>query len=375
MNRKIILIGEKRSANLGDSVICRVAETLISKYYPSLNIPLFDISIAKRPESIIGKKLNNSFSNSCLNEYFLYLYTFVYYFKKIERNTHVCFVGGALLQDYFADALVAILDVCRIKKAKLHFWGLGMGTLTFRNENRIKSTLLKVKNKDLKLRDSILYFSAKIYPKCEFIPDIAICSPYVYGVLENRGDYIGLGVISPDNIPNNHFYVSQDYYIRECQRCIDSLLHTGLKVALFTNGDRGDYYVAKTVYSIFTKSERVLLLDRPTKDAELLDYYKGFKYIISSRLHSLIIAYGYEIPTIALSWDNKVNEFVEYARGSSAIFEVGQMHSINWRDEIRKLELFNLNKNRLTMLRKHVCDNINTIFIDDSKDNSLLLVK
>ncbi len=375
MNKKVVLIGEKKSENLGDSVICRVAETLITKYYPSLNIPLFDISIAKRPESIIGKKLNNLFSNSYLNKQYLYLYTFVYYYKVIEYNTHVCFVGGALVQDFFADALVAIIDVCRIKEAKLHFCGLGMGDLSLRNENRIKSTLLKVKNKDLKLRDGILYFSAKIDPRCQFIPDIAICCPYVYGDIENGGKYIGLGVISPDNISSNHFYVSKDYYIRECQRCIHTLTHIGIKVALFTNGDRGDYSVAKEIYSFFSKSDRVLLLDRPTKDAELLNFYKNFKYIISSRLHSLIIAYGYEIPTLALSWDNKVNEFVEYARGSSAIYEVCQMHTINWEDEITKLNHFNFCKNRLIKLRKQVFDNINAIFIDDSKDNTLLLVK
>lgn len=360
--KRIVLIGEKKSPNLGDSVICSVAEYLFSTIHPSYMVALYDVSIARRPESKIGAILSRLFSIRLKHEdLFLYWYTFFYYFGRIGYGTNVCIISGALFQNFFSQAIVAIIDVCRIKQAKLHFTGTGVGILSLKNKQKIKHALSRLKWVDLKIRDGLTFFSSEISPLCRFTPDIAICSSVLYKGIEKSGEYVGFGIISPDHIANEKYFVSKESYLNECCRCIKALLSQGEKIALFTNGDYGDYYMAKEIYTVFDKSKNVILLDRPRNDVELIAFFNHFKYVISSRLHSLIIAFSFELPSIALSWDNKVLDFESYSKGCSSICNIREMRAINWESEVTRLYAFDFDKSRLDELKKQIINNIKNI--------------
>ena len=45
---------------------------------------------------------------------------------------------------------------------------------------------------------------------------------------------------------------------------------------------------------------------------DLLKFYSRQKIIIGTRMHSLIIAYTQSLPIIAISWQDKVKEFMQY---------------------------------------------------------------
>ena len=52
-----------------------------------------------------------------------------------------------------------------------------------------------------------------------------------------------------------------------------------------------------------------VIATRPQIPKELVKIISQYNSIISFRLHSHIIAYSLEIPSIAIAWDNKVNFF------------------------------------------------------------------
>lgn len=81
------------------------------------------------------------------------------------------------------------------------------------------------------------------------------------------------------------------------------------KIVVFTNGAIDDYEFA--CFALRSIGKEKLLEKRPTRPVELVDVIATCEYIISFRLHSLILAAAYDIPSIGLVWDSKVTSFFE----------------------------------------------------------------
>jgi len=91
---------------------------------------------------------------------------------------------------------------------------------------------------------------------------------------------------------------------------IDALEEKGISWKCFSTGSADDEDLAKEILSIKgVQCTDKNYISRPLSPVDLLKNYQFFDRIISFRLHSHIIAYALGVPSIAIVWDRKIQDF------------------------------------------------------------------
>ena len=112
------------------------------------------------------------------------------------------------------------------------------------------------------------------------------------------------------------------------KKMLKKLIKQKREFKIFTNGSNTDQLFAKYLLKKMNLDEKKYLVNKPRKPEELINTINSFNQIISMRLHSLIIAYSYDIPSIAISWDKKVNAFFDKINRHKLCFNLFECEKI-----------------------------------------------
>ena len=137
--------------------------------------------------------------------------------------------------------------------------------------------------------------------------------------------------------------ISSESSMKDVLEIIQNISRKGYKWKLFTNGNINDYNAARKILTELGLSDNIdaYLFERPTRPAELIQHITSFRYIISFRLHSLIIASSFGIPSAGIVWDNKIIEFYKKIGFENRCYFSGRAEEIDYEDicDIRKKEM------------------------------------
>ena len=159
------------------------------------------------------------------------------------------------------------------------------------------------------------------------VADPGILAAEVYNVKRDvDSDTIGIGIINYQRFKEFHRGISKREYIETICEIVAQLDEKNQKWKMFTNGENAD---AMCAYEIAEKlgvdpNKNVLVPNSPQK---LVENISGFKAIITSRLHSCIVAYSLDVPFVAISWNNKLSYFAENIGSPERIFEKDRLNS------------------------------------------------
>lgn len=132
-------------------------------------------------------------------------------------------------------------------------------------------------------------------------------------------DIIGIGVIRGNIFTSYGKDFAEEKLLQLYSDVINGLCKKGWKCCIFTNGYSGDIQFAHNLYKRVGKKE-VIMKEAPKDASELITTISQFKGMITARLHSCIVAYSLQIPTVAITWTNKVKDFMNLiAKPDSAI--------------------------------------------------------
>lgn len=323
---RILLIGERYSSNLGDGIICEVVESLLQTYYSHSHITVADISgrsdyehnfgiknkrnVKETTKKIIKKilfKLNIDINNILKLKRKKYI-------KKICRQDYdiAIFAGGHLLKDTFIPAIEDFTYYLALNKTPIIFNACGAAKI---KDYELERTLKRILNKDnvvsISIRDDVERVNS-LYLKesnMKALPthDPGIWAKDIYKINKKDSETIGLGIMLVPHIEKNKI-------IKFWKEIITALEKESISWRMFCNGSEDDYELAKYILRDMSYSEYEIedLLDiRPKRPKELVKIISEFNSIISFRLHSHIIAYSLDIPSIAIVWDDKVEFFFE----------------------------------------------------------------
>lgn len=329
--KSYVFFGETHSPNLGDSVICNVAKVIIENTFGIQDVYIQDVSYILRSNDANLQKIRLLCQRIHIDSkrFEKWYYTAILSIN-IPRNSNICYVGGALFQDFFINQILLVLKIARIKNCSFATISLGIGLLSSNNICRLRNGLKCIKKVDLSLRDGIEFFKLQVDKRAYWSPDIAIMTKYVYGNKPRNNNTIGIGCIDMcyynRNFPNKP--VSTEEYQNKMIYLVKDLLRNGFSVELFCNGDYQDYITAEKIYNKVNDS-KCALRPRPQNDKELVDIISSYLCIISARLHSLIISYSYDIPFIGIEWDNKVKAFADTLNLGMFVFKMNDICEIN----------------------------------------------
>ena len=143
--------------------------------------------------------------------------------------------------------------------------------------------------------------------KATFTFDPGIFASELFDVKKNsRSNCIGLGVMMSSRYKEQ---IIIEFWID----IIEKLNEQQIKWKIFTTGQTSDYLLAKKILMRLKYSNDVVkekLANNPRTINELVETISEFDRILSFRLHSHIIAYSLNVPSVAIEWDRKIKDFM-----------------------------------------------------------------
>ena len=338
--KQIVLVSELKSPNLGDVVISSLSKKIFQKEV--YNVLQFNISTSRLLFSsriinklIIGKQLKRLY-----RKYLIYK-TKNAFDKILNNESAIVFSGGQMFLDYFIPSIIGILNIAKQRNIPIYFFACGTGGMSNENIEEL-STLLSKCKVNITLRDGLELFRKNIYSDVEFCPDVAIKASFYYGDKNINSNIIGFGCIDVfyynQNSPQK--VITESEYVDRCVQAVSDILKLGYIVTLFTNGAQSDYILCTKVHKRFCNNKNIRIAPRPRTDVELVELIKGFRFVIASRLHALIISYSYKIPFLGFAWDDKLYSFENIIGFSSGtiIKKLEDMNNVCWRNVFENID-------------------------------------
>lgn len=323
--KNILLIGEWKSPNLGDSVLCNCCKIFLEKELPHINFIQLDLSFGINPSrhqywcysklykiSRIFEKIIRSNRNS-LSVQLSYFRSKIFIKKSLERLSSIegiIFCGGQIFLDYFSYCILEIVYYAEDKKIPIFWNACGGSEMTKKVSDIIQRCIQSPMTISISVRDNIDYFRS-IIPKTILVPDTALLSSELYSFEPVNSDIIGLGILSIGLLQERlHGTFKKRDLLIFWKEVIRNIERRGLKWQFFTNGDTDDYSTAiELLIQLGYDISEENLAARPKSDNELVGLISKYESIISFRLHSHIIAFSLGIPSYGLAWDKKVIDF------------------------------------------------------------------
>ena len=349
---KIAIFNAKFSNNLGDGIIAEALEGVLSERASDVEIVTLDIGgreefgtsgllksnwatrIAKTVFRLLPIKLALKISNRLTQRILLQDIAPIWE-KEIKEADIVVIGGGQLIADaldYFPQRVRLICDLAKDLDVPYVVHGVGVSSADhFRSENieifkecfeRSELFMGGTVRDDISLLNWTSLFSAK---GISVVPDPAFVISDVYDDIKSKTPpgssqakpTIGIGLIASATI-DDHTGAAEGssvtipdaaYFIELAQ----SILDRGIDVVFFTNGDDQDESLKRKleVHDFGDKRERVSFQSKPENPRQLIETIASMDLVIAHRLHALITAHSFRIPTVPLMWHQKVQALAE----------------------------------------------------------------
>lgn len=113
----------------------------------------------------------------------------------------------------------------------------------------------------------------------------------------------------------------KDWYVG----LVGALASKGFRICVFTNGSGEDIaYLAAMRAALAAAGGNAVFFRQPLTPAELCGTISGLDVLIAHRLHAVMPAYSYRIPTIGLAWDRKLRSFMASVARENWLCDVSQ---------------------------------------------------
>lgn len=329
---KVLIIGEVYSSNLGDAVIVDVVRHIVEKRLPAASITYHDLTsrehaLGSNGAGYRGRRFTAVFQRAVRSlswrtgirpgryhelpkpvANILYQALTLHVLRR--RYDVVIYAGGQLVLDFFAVQLHINRREFLRAGIPVIFNAIGYGRVSSAHHRELISRSLSAENVvSVTCRDNVEQITRMLDSgwlggdTVQWRPDPALLAATVYAPRSRIDhDIVGIGVIdiSPE-------FESKLFLL--VQSLVSELELQGRKWLLFTNGQAGDVRVAADFAQRLGRGERGVA-PRPEEASSLVELVGSFAAIVSCRLHSLILAASLNVPSIGVSWDGKVAEFM-----------------------------------------------------------------
>ena len=127
---------------------------------------------------------------------------------------------------------------------------------------------------------------------------------------DSNSNTIGIGLIRANAMQSYSKGITEEQFIQLFADIAKELQRRNYKFQFFTNGMKIDYEVGKRVLEKMGLDESYLV-KRPERGMELMETISGYSGLITCRMHSSIAGFSMGIPSVALSWNDKVDKYMK----------------------------------------------------------------
>lgn len=244
-----------------------------------------------------------------------------FYNEKISDADFIIVAGGGILEysrNEYQEPLKVLCDFAEEHKIPVVFNAIGRAGEFEPEDLRCKILMSIFKNPAVRYvsaRDSVENVQQCVGERCrvKLCADAAFWMDRAFGAERRReSSVIGIGLIRGDSLKSYNRDFSENDWIELFAGIAAELAGRKRDFRFFTNGLVSDYELGKKVIAR-TGLPDSYLIDRPTDVNELVDTISSFEGLITCRMHSSIAAFALGIPSVILSWNDKVNKYMDIA--------------------------------------------------------------
>lgn len=243
--------------------------------------------------------------------------------------------GGGILMDLYRNNPIVYGMyglIAKLAKTPAIIYGAGAGPIS----TKLGKTILKALGNSaevLLVRDTkskALLQSIGVHKRMEVISDPAF---FVKAPERKSGNKAGLqiGVTAVPYYYKNYWPTRDDQkynnYINGMAQNFDNVLreNPSAQVNFFSTHPR-DIVVTEEIQNIMTYKNRTTVCKKELTHREILQFISEQDLLIGTRLHSLILSLVTETPIIAVSYHQKVQDFMDDADCSSRVIDIEKLH-------------------------------------------------
>lgn len=233
--------------------------------------------------------------------------------------------GGNLLSDHdlnFPTKIALALAECARRGLPSVIYACGMGERwSAEGHRRMQVALEAAPPRAVFLRDAAsaarwdARFGEISGTKAEVVRDPGLLACDTYEAAERPAGErprIGLGIMSHIALRyHSASGLSQAELGRWYLELARALVDRGARVMAFTNGSPEDIAAAEALRPDLTSLPGGIALHRPETPADLARLLSGCDAIAAFRMHALIAAHSFGVPGLALTWDDKLDAFMQ----------------------------------------------------------------
>lgn len=290
----------------------------------------------------------------------------LFYDDKLKDCDFLIIDGAGLLEYSRNEYYEPLLTICNY--AEKHNIPVVFNAIGQSGESDINDFRYKLLRKIFEL-NCVKYVSArdsvKIVKECagdrfsvKLLADAAFYIDRVFNVKKDeRSKTVGIGLIRGDALESyNVNFFERDWIELFCQIAIE-LDRRGKKFKFFTNGMKDDYELGKKIIKNLGLDETYL--EKRPKDADsLINTIKSFEGLITCRMHSSIAAFTLGIPSIILSWNSKVNKYMNIIGYSDRAIGIEDFNAIHIVDEYERALLEGIDVEKQDLMKKKARESV-----------------
>ncbi|MBQ6085472.1 MAG: polysaccharide pyruvyl transferase family protein [Bacteroidaceae bacterium] len=331
---KVLLIGECYSGNVGDQIVASITKELLGKLYPSSSIYLVDIS-GREELNTAHEDQTLTLSQRLRMLLLKYIPVLDVVRKLISNNKRriryraiinsdnynlAVFCGGQVINSTFTEPMDTLAKLLHQANIPTIYSSVGLGIVKEKDIQIFKRVLEYPNVRAISCRCEEKRFNSFFgfeNGRVQGTFDPGICASDFWGISrKNKTSLVGLGIMCSSRISNKRM-------ILFWKQIISYLDEMGIPWRLFYTGTWKDYLLAKEVlFSLNITNPECKIKEDIYTPLDLINELSQFSKIISFRLHSHIISYSMGIPTIAIRWDKKIDDFFAKIGYSDRVFDI-----------------------------------------------------
>lgn len=298
---RVLISGYYGFHNIGDEAILKSIITALKQERPDIKIIVLSNDIE------YTKKTYNVDAINRWNIAKIYL--------ELLKSDGLISGGGSLLQDVTSSRPIiyytSIMKLAKLARKPVFIYAQGVGPISEdKNKKVVKKILNKVNYITLRDKESLdLVKSIGVTKDIDIVPDPVmgfsidefesnICDKY------NGLKYITVSVRDWEKATTN--------FLEKIAKSCDKIIASGISVVFIPMHGEHDYKTSKKVVDMMT--ENADIFDYNASIEEKILCIKNSKLMIGMRLHALIFAATVNTPMIGISYDPKIDSFLDIVK-------------------------------------------------------------
>lgn len=295
---RVLISGYYGFHNIGDEAILKSIITVLRKEKPDIEITVLSNDI---------EHTKNTYNVDAINRW-----NILKIYLELLKSDGLISGGGSLLQDVTSSRPIiyytSIMKLAKLARKPIFIYAQGVGPISEdKNKKIVKKILNKVNYITLRDKESLdLVKSIGVNKNIDIVPD-PVMGFSIDGFKSNICDkYNGLKYIT---VSVRDWEKATTNFLEKIAKSCDKIVSSGTDVVFIPMHGEHDYETSKKVVNMMM--ENADIFDYKASIEEKILCIKNSKLMIGMRLHALIFSATVNTPMIGISYDPKIDSFLD----------------------------------------------------------------